>query len=299
MSNREVEAILKNGFPMTLSGTAVVVYFIIAYRYDTRPGKKTSYPGMDELMRATTKTRSTVQRALAELTNEGLIEQVQKGYRTKRAEYLPIHSLKLIDERDANSLPNSGEKESHPEPTSVALVDGMGSDCAAIASQERYLKSIPRNIRKVSESYDLARFEENVLSGLPIRLRSGMRPGRNIEELLDQLELKDISRKVIHKTVAEQNWAEVNSAGGIVVTVFKKMLAEKVASDVSALPQWCGACHKETMTVADPWEIPGRGGTTTTACPRCSRFSTILYDASEAAVHPGEFVKQELTRVNL
>ena len=68
MSNREVEAILKNGFPMTLSGTAVVVYFIIAYRYDARPGKKTSYPGMDELMRATTKTRSTVQRALAELT---------------------------------------------------------------------------------------------------------------------------------------------------------------------------------------------------------------------------------------
>ena len=97
MSFKELNTFLANGFPtgVRVSATAHCVFITLCHRYDTRYGKDKSYPGMSELMRATGRTRTTVQDAIKELLEVNLISQVQKGYRGYRAEYRPIYAIAL------------------------------------------------------------------------------------------------------------------------------------------------------------------------------------------------------------
>ncbi len=283
MSNREVEPILKNGFPRNLSGTAVAVYYVIAYRYDTRPGKKTSYPGMEELMLATTKSRSTIQRALAILIKAGLVDQVQRGYRTKRAEYIPRYSLDLNNKSSASTLLNCQDKTSQLEPISVASSDILGGDSGKEVSRERHPLSTPNNQSTKSGPPNLVRFEY-IIQGLPVHLRALVNPGPNFEKLLNELELQGTSQDAIREHLQSNSWNNVRRPGGIVARLLQQLLTANAAHIEPALPDWCGwsECDEETRTVPVAWLIPGGDGATTFACPRCSKFAMIrgLIDAT-------------------
>lgn len=274
MSNREVEPILKNGFPRNLSGTAVAIYYVIAYRYDTRPGKKTSYPGMEELMLATTKSRSTIQRALAVLIKAGLVVQVQRGYRTKRAEYIPRYSLDLNNKSSASTLLNCQDKASQLEAISVAPSDILGGNSGKKVSRECHPLSTPNNQSTKSGPSDLVRFEY-IIQGLPMHLRALVNPGPNFEKLLNELELQGTSRDAIREHLQSNSWNNVRRPGGIVARLLQQLLAANAARIEPALPDWCGwsECDEETRKIPVAWLIPGGDGATTFACPRCSKYA--------------------------
>ena len=273
MSNGEVEPILKNGFPRNLSGTAVAVYYVIAYRYDTRPGKKTSYPGMEELMLATTKSRSTIQRALAVLIKAGLVDQVQRGYRIKRAEYIPRYSLDLNSKSSASTLRNCQDKASQLEAISVAPSDILGSNSGKIVSRERHPLSTPNNQSTKSGPPDLVRFEY-FMKGVPEHLRPLVTPGNNFEILFDQLEHQGTTREAIRGHLQTNDWNNVRKPGGIVATLLQQLLTANAATIEPALPEWCGRCdNANSRKVTYAWKYQGGDGAKTMDCPKCSFFA--------------------------
>lgn len=273
MSNGEVEPILKNGFPQNLSGTAVAVYYVIAYRYDTRPGKKTSYPGMEELMLATTKSRSTIQRALAVLIKAGLVDQVQRGHRTKRAEYLPRYSLDLNNKSNAGTPHNYQDKASQLEAESVAPMDLLGGNSVKIVSRDRHPLSTPSNQSTESGQPDLARFR-CIMKGVPQHLRPLVTPGNNFEMLFNELERKGTSKEAIREHLRANSWNGIEKPGGIVDTLLRQLLAIRSAKGEPTRPIWCGECDETTRKVLYAWDIPGGGKTF--SCPTCSFFAMTL-----------------------
>jgi len=106
MANEHYEEALK-GLPCPVSSTASLIHQVICYRYDTRktlpngkpnPGYGKSYPGMPTLMKATGKSRTACNTAIALLINNKVIDRVGIGRPGKQAEYRPIYVLSQLGE---------------------------------------------------------------------------------------------------------------------------------------------------------------------------------------------------------
>jgi hypothetical protein len=103
MANEHYEEALK-GLPCRVSSTASLIHQVICYRYDTRstvngkpnPGYCKSYPGMPTLMKATGKSRTSCNTAIAQLINNKVIDRIGIGRPGKQAEYRPIYVLSQL-----------------------------------------------------------------------------------------------------------------------------------------------------------------------------------------------------------
>ena len=221
MSIKETSAYLNTGLPpgVKLTGLQFGLFVVICFRYDDRPGKGSAYPGMDELLGATGMSRSTIETALGVLKALGLITQTQKGYRTKRAEYVPTYALNLVYK-------------------SVSYTDTIESNVSRVAnksvspSDEKRpvdglkVLPIPVTISTIStintSKYDLPRFNK-ILNALPERLRQ-ITPGKNFERLLDQCDALGITATVI-SLLSGHNWTNLDGhAGGVLEKVLQGFL---------------------------------------------------------------------------
>lgn len=227
MSNKEMNAYLQYGAPpgVKLSSLECAIYLIICHRYDTRADVMSAYPGMDEFRRATTKSRSAIECALAKLKAKGLITQVQKGYIGKRAEYVPTYSISLL--HNSESVAYANTLDSGVSSTRAESVSNTGLESRV---HEQRVSSTPVTISTVSNAntnkYDLFRFNLIVLSALPERLKA-LSPGVNFERLLDECDELGIADEV-RRVIATNRWDNVKAnAGGIVNKLIKEALERK------------------------------------------------------------------------
>ena len=218
MSFKELNAFLANGFPtgIRVSATAHCVFITLCHRYDTRYGKDKSYPGMSQLMRATGRTRTTVQDAIKELLEAKLISQVQKGYRGYRAEYRPIYAIALLN-NSVDIADTLISKESAQHTDSVALTDLKSLPSTPIVSAQPYA------INTINTSkYDKERFDF-IISGKTKQVQDLIEPGKNIEHLLDLLEGKRMSREQIKEAITRIDFTNAHSVGGLFNSVLKHL----------------------------------------------------------------------------
>jgi hypothetical protein len=184
-----------------------------------------AYPGMDELRRATTLSRSTVEGAIGKLKIKGMITQVQKGFTGHRAEYVPTYAISLLTNSESVAYVNTLKDEVSPLP--AGSVSNTGRESRV---DEQRVSSTPVTISTVSNlstnKYDLFRFNLNVLSALPERLRT-LSPGMNYEKLLDECDELGITNEV-RRVISTNRWDNVQAnAGGIVNKLIKDAIERK------------------------------------------------------------------------
>ncbi len=219
MSNAETNAFLKVGFPpgCKLSGTAHAVNLLLCHRYDTRAGQGKSYPGMAELMRATGKSRQTVQEALADLLKAGYITQVQKGYRKHRAEYVPCYAVSLVQlgrHSVGYSVTNELEVSAIPA-DSVSNTDLMGQPYQHKVSGKPYtISTINTDKYDKYDSHNSVRFDL-ILSGLKAETKALIKPSKKCEVLLDELEHQGTSLEAIRKWITDTDFSTAHKVGGL------------------------------------------------------------------------------------
>lgn len=243
MSNREMNAFLEAGLPpgIKLTGLQGLLYLIICHRYDTRPfvngepnkGYLKSYPGMDLFLRVTGKARSSIETALGVLKALGLITQVQKGYTRSRANYVPTYSINLLNK--SVGLDNTLETRELDIPAERVRHTGVESD-----EYRRRELGIPVTISIVSNintnKCDLLRFNSFISEPLPERLRPLIKPGKNLEALLDECDELGITNDV-RRLIAENTWDNViGSPGGIVIKIIKEALERKRSGQAVIAP---------------------------------------------------------------
>lgn len=229
MSNNEMNAFLSAGSPpgVKLSGLEYGLYLHICHRYDTRADIRSAYPGMDEFRRASTKSRSAIECALAKLKSKGLITQVKKGYVGSRAEYVPTYSLSLLTNGESVAYSNTLDNEVSSTPAESVSNTGIESP-----AYEQRVSSTPVAISTVSNvntnKYDLLRFNLVILKSLPERLKT-ISPGSNFEKLLDECDKLGITNE-IQRVLAGNRWDNITgNAGGIVVKLIKDAIERKRA----------------------------------------------------------------------
>jgi len=226
MSIYETKAFIANGLPpgIKISATATLIFYHLCLQYDTRPGKKKSYPGMEELQRVTGKGRTTCQDALGVLLKAGLITQVQRGYRTKRAEYVPTYALELLK---GNSVVYTDTLEDKVLPIlahSVTSTDDKSHLDRLKGSPIPYAISTSSTYK-----YDTCNKErfDFIIQGVPTHLRNKVTPGKNLEELLDELDLIKVSREAIRDKLNQTYWDNVRTPGAIIGRVLTELIDDR------------------------------------------------------------------------
>lgn len=228
MSNKHYDAVVKN--PVKgLRGTKKIVLLHLCHRYDTRPmvdgkpnkGYLKSYPGMIELCNVTGVSRQAVNTATESLIADGLIIRLTIGKPGRQAEFQPVYAMKLLDEHVNIGLhvSKSSKVADSDKIETVTRKPGL-----QIVSRKIDTISIESN--KSTEPYIAERFS-SILKGVPTELRSTVRAGSNIEELLNEAETLGLSRNAIREHLNVTHWRNVESAGAIVLIRLRELIAER------------------------------------------------------------------------
>ena len=267
MSVTEYRAYLSKGLPpgIKLSGTAVAVLNIILFRYDTREGKKSAYPGMAEFIRATGKARSTIQDALKELLDKGLITQKQKGYRNFRAEYVPVfiftnYGLESVGIADTNETTPRLIESGTPvvsDPSTASMSPISPSKVSEPSDAFNTLNTLSSSKYVTSINYERWNV---VISELPDSAKKLINPGSNYETLLDRCISNGMRVTEIKRAVGAINYTYAHKVGGLLNDVLQGLAGVKsVRKSKSGLPH-CGDtfCDPVTRMFPEPSEINGR-----------------------------------------
>ena len=271
MSNRVYESFLKTGLPARSDGksfspTAYNCYRTICYRFNPKTG--TAYPGEAELIRVTGVSRQSVNRAITELKSDGIIDQPKKGFRNQRAEFRPVYHLSMLQESVNPALHINQDKETVFPLESDAPV--IGKSKATNRKETGSLVSISTISTSKYDKYkiDELRFSK-LLSYIPENFRIYIKPGKNYEKLLDELEHKETSLEAVGAFLAKQNWHTAGSKGGLLTHFLQQLTGEKRAGESSSMPAWCGGNYCDKRTRLWPEASLGRNGKLTHECPKC------------------------------
>jgi len=276
MSVTEYRAYLSKGLPpgIKLSGTAVAVLGIILFRYDTREGKKSAYPGMAEFIRATGKARSTIQEALKELLDKGLIVQKQKGYRNFRAEYVPVfifsdYGLESVGIADTNELSPKVIESDTPLVSEVFTGDMSPISPSKVSEPSDAFNTL--NTLSTSKYVTSINYERwNVVtSELPDSVKKLIKPGSNYETLLDRCISNGMRVTEIKRAIGAVNYTNAHKVGGLLNDVLQGLAGSKRVSKSKSGLVHCGDtfCDPVTRTFPEPSEINGRMDS---RCPKCN-----------------------------
>jgi hypothetical protein len=291
MSNGETNAFFSKGFSegMKLSATARLIFTVLCHRYDSRPDKGSAYPGMPEFMRVTGKTRTTVQDALKELKDLGVIIQTKPGYRGQRAEYVPIYALQLQN-KSVGYTDTLKSKESAMEFDPVGYAGVMGTDLTPKGSAMPYLINTINTLNtnkyinnETDHVYsDQAKTETkdapsgkmnydrwNVITPYLGEYEKYIKPGPNYERLLNLLEEKGIRLKDIGACIEKIDFTNAYSCGGRLEQELNDLAGVSKASTKPGSTDWCRreGCDSKTRTWPEPSERSD--GTFTANCPYC------------------------------
>jgi hypothetical protein len=275
MSNNHYEHALE-GLPCRVSATAVLIYQLICYRYDERqlinnkpnPGYGKSYPGMKALAKATGRSRQACNNAIESLIANNLIARVTIGKPGSRAEYVPIYTLEALGISVKNTLHVSKVYKSkkvadNVKPTYLMSKANLPKETSSLdtistTSNDKYDKYLINEIRF-----------NNLLDYIPKEFRSYIKPGKNYEKLLDELESKEIPFKAIGEYLERQNWYSAGSKGGLLSHFLEALAGHKRVNESTSMPKWCGGDYCDPDTRRWPEQSMGRDERLTYECVKC------------------------------
>ena len=263
MSNKHYEHALE-GLPCRVSTTAHIIYQIICYRYDEREfkdgkpnrGYLKSYPGMDAFVKATGRTRQACNTAIESLIAEKLIIRITIGKPGSRAEYLPIYTLNALGQHVKPSLHVSKPYKSRKLADNVKNTNSMSK--ADLPNESSTLNTISTIS---NHKYD------KLISLLPKEVSQYIKPGKNIDSLLDKLTDKGMSIEAVSAHLSKQKYSDRHTIGGTVVTHLEALSGLNKPSKNRFKSEWCRKCDLNTRTFEQ--SSPGVDGKDTYQCPNC------------------------------
>jgi len=288
MSNKHYEHALE-GLPCRVSNTASIIYQIICYRYDEREfkdgkpnrGYLKSYPGMDAFVKATGRTRQACNTAIESLIANKLIIRITIGKPGSRAEYLPIYTLNALGQHVKPSLHVSKPYKSRKLADNVKNTNSMSK--ADLPNETSSLNTISTIS---NHKYD------KLISLLPKDISQFIKPGKNIDRLLDKLDDQGMSIEAVSAHLRKQKYSDRYTIGGTVVTHLEALSGLNKPSKNRFKSKWCGKCNLNTRTYQE--SAPGVDGKDTFECPTCHPNQIRIrekLDLSNSPTHLDELFK--------
>ena len=260
MANKHYEHALE-GLPCRVSTTAHIIYQIICYRFDDRitltngkpnPGYNKSYPGMDAFVKATGRTRQACNTAIEQLIANGLVARITIGKPGSRAEYVPIHTVNALGISVKNTLHVSKEYKSRKLADNVKTTNSMSKE------------DLPKETSSLNTISTISNHKyDKLITLLPIEISQYIKPGKNIDKLLDKLVDQGMSLEAISAHLTGKKYSDRWTIGGTVVTHLEALCGVTKPSD----KEWCGSCDKSTRQFVEA--SPGIDGKDTYQCPTC------------------------------
>jgi hypothetical protein len=211
---------------------------------------------MDAFVKATGRTRQACNTAIESLIANKLIIRVTIGKPGSRAEYLPIYTLNALGEHVKPSLHVSKPYKSRKLADNVKNTNTMSK--ANLPNETSSLNTISTiSIHK----YD------KLISLLPKDISQYIKPGKNIDRLLDKLDDQGMSIEAVSAHLSKQKYSDRYTIGGTVVTHLEALSGLNKPSKNRFKSEWCRKCDLNTRTFAE--SSPGVDGKDTYQCPNC------------------------------
>lgn len=264
MANKHYEHALE-GLPCRVSTTAHIIYQIICYRFDDRitltngkpnPGYNKSYPGMDAFVKATGRTRQACNTAIEQLIANGLVARITIGKPGSRAEYVPIHTVNALGISVKNTLHVSKEYKSRKLADNVKTTNSMSKE------------DLPKETSSLNTISTISNHKyDKLITLLPIEISQYIKPGKNIDKLLDRLVNQGVSIEAVCAYLSRKKYSDRWTIGGTVVTHLEALLGDKRPISNKFKSTWCGKCDDGTRQFVEV--SPGIDGKDTYECPTC------------------------------
>ena len=264
MANKHYEHALE-GLPCRVSTTAHIIYQIICYRFDDRitltngkpnPGHNKSYPGMDAFVKATGRSRQACNTAIEQLIANGLVARITIGKPGSRAEYVPIHTVNALGISVKNTLHVSKEYKSRKLADNVKTTNSMSKE------------DLPKETSSLNTISTISNHKyDKLITLLPIEISQYVKPGKNIDKLLDRLVNQGVSIEAVCAYLSRKKYSDRWTIGGTVVTHLEALLGDKRPISNKFKSTWCGKCDDGTRQFVEA--SPGIDGKNTYECPTC------------------------------
>ena len=261
MANRHYEHALE-GLPCRVSRTARIIYQVICYRFDDRitlangkpnPGHGKSYPGMGAFVKATGVSRQACEKAITDyLIPNKLIDRVTIGKPGSRAEYRPIYTLNALGEYVNPALHVSKVYKSRKVADNVKATGTMSK--AGLPKESSSLNTISTIS---NHKYD------KLITLLPSDIGQYIKPGKNLDKLLDKLVDQGMSLEAISAHLSGKKYSDRHTIGGTTITHLEALCGVQRPTG----KEWCGNCDKSTRQFVE--RSPGVDGKNTYECPTC------------------------------
>jgi hypothetical protein len=116
--------------------------------------------------------------------------------------------------------------------------------------------------------YDKERFDK-LITYLPKDVRQYVKPGKNYEERLDELERRGITLEAVGVYLSKQNFATSHKIGGLISSFLDELLGVKPKGVSSSMPSWCGGDYCDKATRLWPEASYDKSGHLTNKCLKC------------------------------
>jgi len=116
--------------------------------------------------------------------------------------------------------------------------------------------------------YDKARFDK-LLTYLSKDVRQYVKPGKNYEERLDELERRGTNVEAVGVFLSKQNFATSHKIGGLISSFLDELLGVKPKGVSSSMPKWCGRDFCDQATRLFPEASEDNSGRLTNKCLKC------------------------------
>ena len=260
MANKHYEHALE-GLPCRVSTTAHIIYQIICYRFDDRitltngkpnPGYNKSYPGMNAFVKATGRSRQACNTAIEALIGKGLVARITIGKPGSRAEYVPIHTVTALGISVKNTLHVSKQYKSRKLADNVKNTNSMSKE------------DLPKETSSLNTISTISNHKyDKLITLLPIEISQYIKPGKNIDKLLDRLVNQGVTIEAMSAYLRGFKYSDRYTIGGTVITHLEALCGVTKPSG----KEWCRSCDQHTRQFIE--RSPGVDGKDTYECPTC------------------------------
>jgi len=221
-----------------------------------------SYPegcfiGLDELADQAGLSNDTAKAYLRHLTNLSLINREQSFARK---------GLRQCYRVNVNELTNFNRVLPDTPFTNTPM--GVTKSVKGVAELANGSHPIHPYKEYKDYKYDKERFD-NLITYLPIDVRPYVKPGKNYELKLDELERKGTTLEAIGAYLSRQNYATSYKKGGLVSSFLDELLGVKPKGVSSSMPKWCGRDFCDKATRLWPEASEDKTGRLTHKCLTC------------------------------
>jgi hypothetical protein len=211
---------------------------------------------MDAFVKATGRTRQACNTAIESLIANKLIIRVTIGKPGSRAEYIPIYTLNALGEHVKPSLHVSKPYKSRK------LADNVKN--TSTTSKE----DLPKETSSLNTISTISNHKyDKLITLLPIEISQYIKPGKNIDKLLDRLVNQGVTIEAVCAYLSRKKYSDRWTIGGTVVTHLEALLGDKRPISNKFKSAWCGKCDESARQFVET--SPGLDGKDTYECPTC------------------------------